>query len=51
MKRQRLAVPTWSATLSLGLSALRLYGSYQWEKWRFRSGRFVQIAESDYRIS
>ncbi|MFB6154197.1 MAG: NAD(P)/FAD-dependent oxidoreductase [Halodesulfurarchaeum sp.] len=43
-------IPVLSSALSTGISALRLYVSYRWQRFKYGSGRFCQIQESDYRI-
>lgn len=47
---QEGAVPGIRSAFAGGYPALKLYLAYRWQKWQFRSGNYVQIAESDYRI-
>ena len=50
LRRQRGAVPSIGSAVSVGYSALKLYLAYRYRKFRFRDDRYVQIAESDYRL-
>ncbi|MFW6385428.1 MAG: NAD(P)/FAD-dependent oxidoreductase [Halodesulfurarchaeum sp.] len=50
MEYQTGASPTLRSSVSTGLSALRLYGTYRWQSLRYGSNRVVQIAERDYQI-
>ncbi|MFB6266508.1 MAG: NAD(P)/FAD-dependent oxidoreductase [Halodesulfurarchaeum sp.] len=50
LRRQNGAIPALGAALSTGIPALKLYGAYRWERFRYRNGRVCQIHESDYRI-
>ncbi|MFB6113696.1 MAG: NAD(P)/FAD-dependent oxidoreductase [Halodesulfurarchaeum sp.] len=49
-KRKSAGVPTVSTALSVGFPGVRLLGAYWWQKLRFGSGRYVQIAEEEYQI-
>ena len=31
-----------------GVDAMKLLLGYRWQKWKFRSGRYVQLTESEY---
>ena len=44
------AVPSIGSALSVGVPALSLFLSYKWRKLQFGSGRYVQIAASDYEL-
>ncbi len=50
LTHQKGAVPGIRSAIAGGFPALKLFLAYRWQKRGFRSGRYVQIAESDYRV-
>ena len=50
LRYQEGAVPELWSALPAGIPAIKLYLAYRYQKFLFRKDRYVQIAETDYRI-